>query len=389
MNSFGRIRWNLGYLVRMGRVLSLAGSLSGGSIAYAHGLRPNTTVQLFSATHPAMATTFSLYMYVHSQAEADRDAQLVFQEIDRVEELLSNYRESSELSRINREAGVSPVTTDPETFHFLETSLLWSARSDGAFDITVGKLMKVWGFFGAKGRVPSDSDLSKVSREVGWREIELKGAARTVRFRKPGLELDPGGIGKGYAVERAVKILRSAHVGAALVSAGSSTIYALGAPPGELGWKINVPALSSPENTLSTVVLADTSLSTANCTEKHFVNNGHLYCHIMNPKTLRPVEGVLQVTVIAPSATDSDALSNVLFVMGAKGGASVLQTLPKDSALILSGEQPSIKCDLIGWKASLNPGYCSTTNLLREATNESQALSSAALHEPAVCKDAN
>lgn len=368
MNLFVRIPSHRRYLVRLSRVLTLAGSLSGGLLAYAHGSKPSATVQLFSATHPAMATTFSLYVYVHSQAEADGDAQLVFQEIDRVEDLLSNYRENSELSRINREAGISPVTTDPETFHFLETSLLWSARSDGAFDITVGKLMRTWGFFGAKGRVPSDSDLAEVSSKVGWREVELEGAERTVRFLKPGLELDPGGIGKGYAIERAVKILRSAHVVAALLSAGSSTIYALGAPPGEFGWKIRVPALNSPENTLSTVVLHDTSLSTANCTEKHFVNDGHLYCHIMNPKTLRPVEGVLQVTVIAPSATDSDALSNVLFVLGPKGSAAVLRTLLEDSALILSGEQPSVKCDLIGWKASLNPDYCSAITSLREAT---------------------
>ncbi len=94
-----------------------------------------------------MGTTFTLYIYADSERQANADSQLVFDEIDRLEELLSNYRETSELSRINREAAKGPVTTDPETFSFLADSLQWSERSDGAFDITVGKLMKAWGFF--------------------------------------------------------------------------------------------------------------------------------------------------------------------------------------------------------------------------------------------------
>ncbi len=114
-----------------------------------------TCSSLYCTTHPAMGTEYCLYLYARSREEADAIAKPVFQEIDRVEDLLSNYRESSELSRINREATYSDVTTDPETFHFLETCMKWSDRSQGAFDITVGKLMKAWGFFRAKGSLPS------------------------------------------------------------------------------------------------------------------------------------------------------------------------------------------------------------------------------------------
>jgi thiamine biosynthesis lipoprotein len=149
----------------------LAGSLTSRLSADAVSAKSEPRPQLFSASHAAMATTFSLYLYARSQTEADKDADLVFEEIDRVEDLLSNYRQSSELSRINRGAAVSPVTTDPETFHFLETALSWSARSNGAFDISVGQLMKTWGFFHAEGHVPSESDLSEIRYQVGWKKI--------------------------------------------------------------------------------------------------------------------------------------------------------------------------------------------------------------------------
>jgi thiamine biosynthesis lipoprotein len=318
-----------------------------------------TPLQLYSSNHPAMGTTFSLYLYASSPAEADAETAAVFEEIDRLEQLLSNYRDTSELSRINREAGHAEVTTDPETFRFIETSLAWSARSDGAFDITVGKLMKAWGFFRASGHRPTPLELSQVRREVGWKSVQLDPERRTVRFLSPGIELDPGGIGKGYAIEQAVAILRADHVPAALLSAGSSTIYALGAPPGASGWKIRVPALGNQDNILSTVILRDSSLSTANCSEKHFSQDHHLYCHIMDPHTLQPVEGMLQVSVIDPSATASDALSNVLFVSGPRARASVMESLPRDSSFIIAGTPQSSHCEVTRWTGTRS-GFCSS-----------------------------
>ncbi len=174
------------------------------------------------------------------------------------------------------------------------------------------------------------------ARETGWRRVVLDAGTRTVRFTAPGVELDPGGIGKGFAVDAAVEALRADGVPAALLSAGSSTIYALGSPPDAQGWKIKVPDPMHKGEAISTVMLRDTSLSTANCSEKHFVVGGHQYCHIMDPRTLRPVEGRLQATVIAPSATDSDALSNVMFVLDAAGRRRVMASLPQaDAALVV------------------------------------------------------
>jgi thiamine biosynthesis lipoprotein len=328
-------------------------------ISYARVPPSQVSSELYLISHPAMGTVYSLYIYAGSRAEADAEAEPVFQEIDRLDELLSNYRESSELSRINRHAATSTLTTDPETFRFLRSSLAWSARSHGAFDITVGKLMKAWGFVAAKGHIPGEAELAQVRNEVGWQKVQLKSAQRTVRFLSPGVELDPGGIGKGYAVDRAVEILRAENVASALLSAGSSTIYALGRPPGQPGWKVQVPVPESTDKILSTVILRNTSLSTANCSEKHFINSGHVYCHIMDPHTLHPVEGMLQVSVISPSATDSDALSNVLFVLGSNADVSMLRRLPGDSALVISGDIHSARCETIRWPVSIRSGLCS------------------------------
>jgi FAD:protein FMN transferase len=290
-----------------------------------------------------MGTDFTLYLYAADAAGADREADRAFGVVDQLESLLSNYQPQSELSRINANASSHAVTTDPETFRFLQESLKWSARSDGAFDITVGKLMKAWGFFRSTGHplghVPTDAELARVRAETGWKRVVLTAGTRTVRFTAPGVELDPGGIGKGFAVDAAIEALRADGVRAAMLSAGSSTIYALGAPPDAAGWKVRVPDpqhLQHGGAAISKIVLHDTSLSTANCSEKHFVVGGHRYCHIMDPRTLRPVEGRLQATVIASSATDSDALSNVMFVLDGAGRRRVMASLPgTDRALVV------------------------------------------------------
>jgi thiamine biosynthesis lipoprotein len=343
------------------RRTAIAVSIAAASIAMAMPLccpaaQPRT---VYSFHHAAMGTEFTLYLYASNEAEASGVADEVFDEVDRIEQELSNYRTTSELSRIDREAASGPVTTDPETFRFLQASLHWSEVSGGAFDITVGPLMKAWGFFDHAGHVPTAQDLERIQPMVGYRNVELDPATRTVRFRVAGVELDPGGIGKGFAVDAAVAVLRAHHISAALISAGSSTVYALGAPPGKRGWTVVVPD-GSPERVLiSTVVLRDTSLSSANCREKNFTAGGHLYCHIMDPRTLQPVEGRLHVSVIDPSATASDALSNVLFVdTTAESLALLARDAPEARALIVSGRADGRGCTVFRWQAPVKTMRC-------------------------------
>lgn len=309
-----------------------------------------------------MGSVFTIDLYAPDQETAQQWMQLSFDEVDRVEALLSNYRPTSELSRISREAGDHPVTTDPETFAFLRTSFDWSRRSAGAFDITIGPLMRAWGFFFNHGRIPSDSELQALRKQTGWTNVHLDAANRTITFTNHvNMELDPGGIGKGYAVDRIVALLHQQHVTAALISAGTSTIYAIGKPPASTGWPVHIPDPTHAGKILTTIDLVNTALSTSACTEKFFIKNGHRYCHILNPHTMHPVENMLQTTVITPSATDSDALSTATFVMAPQASAQILRTLAHSSALIISGTPATPHYIAINWPKSLNLNHPAAT----------------------------
>lgn len=315
--------------------------------------------KLFRFDHPAMGTQFTLFLYSANQTDAAAEADEVFDEIDRLEQLLSNYRDTSELSRINAHAAEQTITTDPEVIRFLQDSLHWSAASDGTFDITVGKLMKAWGFYRHQGRIPDPNEISKLRAATGWQKLQVDPNKRTVHFAAPGVELDPGGIGKGFAVEAAIRILREDGVTSAMLSAGSSTVYGLGAPPHKRGWPVVIVGPLPSKARLSVVMLRDTSLSSADCSQKNFVANGHLYCHIMDPRTLRPVEGRVQVTIVDPSATASDALSNVLFVDDPDRSFQILREYaPEAHALVLSRKDGRLQCALFRWNSRVALPQC-------------------------------
>ncbi len=304
----------------------------------------------YQQTHAAMGTEFTLTLFAPDQPTAVHVAAAAFDEIDRLEALLSNYRPSSELSRISREAATRPVFTDPETFRFLDRFLFWSRQSNGAFDLTVGPLLRAWGFFFHTGRVPSSSELRALRSHIGWQHLQLDPAARSIRFtHHASMELDPGSIGKGFAVDAVIALLREQGITAAFLSAGNSTLYGLGAPPGSTGWPVNIPDPHHLGRAAATVLLHDTSLSTGACTEKFFLHNGHRYCHIFDPRTMRPVEAMLQTTVIDPSATDSDALSTIAFVLPPRAARDLIAQAPGRSALIF-GQTPSRPvCLAIHW----------------------------------------
>jgi thiamine biosynthesis lipoprotein len=289
-------------------------------------------MRIFSQSRNAMGTVFAIHLYAESESQAQSFFEVAFEEIERLEETLSKFRPSSEISRINRLAAEQAVTTDPEVFSLLEQSLCYSEQSGGAFDITVGPLMRTWGFFRSEGHFPGLEELTEARERTGFDKILLDPGTRRIGFAVPGMELDLGAIGKGYAVDQAVEILREAAVNAALVVAGSSTVYALGAPPEENGWKIHVPDPLDRTRKISTVKLCNRAISTSGSYERFFELNGRRYCHVMDPRTGMPVEGVLQSTLIGSDGAMTDAISNALFVLGADNKA-LLSRFEEVSAL--------------------------------------------------------
>src|SRR5580658_5581188 len=188
-----------------------------------------------------MGSTYSVELYGYDPATLTEAADAALEEARRLDGLLSNYKPESEWSRINQHAAEGPMRISPEMFHLLSACVEYSRESEGAFDITVGPLMKVWGFYKGTGHLPHHAEVAAALTRVGYRHIHLRSADGTVWFDRPGVEMDPGGIGKGYAVDRMVDVLKQKGVKIALVAASGSSIYGLGAPPNEpRGWRITI-----------------------------------------------------------------------------------------------------------------------------------------------------
>jgi FAD:protein FMN transferase len=265
----------------------------------------------------AMGTTFTIEMYGADRTSMDSAANDAFAEVHRLDLLLSNYIPNSELSILNQRAAEAPVKISSELFDLLKVCMDYSRQSEGTFDITVGPLMKVWGFYKDSGHLASPDRVRSAMQDVGWRNVSLDPATLSVRFRTRGVNLDLGGVGKGYAVDRMVQILKRDGIRSALVSAGGSSIYGIGAPPDDPnGWSIRIRDPRNEENTAGHVDLKDASISTSGGYEKFFWADGKLYSHIMDPRTGFPAEGMLSVSIVAPQTLDSEIWAKPYYILG-------------------------------------------------------------------------
>ncbi|MBM3745056.1 MAG: FAD:protein FMN transferase [Acidobacteria bacterium] len=289
-----------------------------------------------------MGTTYSLVLYGDNRDRLEAAAEAAFEEARRLDRLLSHYRAQSDVSEINRLAAQRPVKVTPEMFRLLEACLEYSRASEGAFDITVGPLIRLWGFFKGDGRVPGRAEVAPALANVGYRRLRLDAEARTVRFEHPGMALDLGGIGKGYAVDRMIETLRENGISQALLSAGGSSIYGLGSPGAETGgWPVKIRDPRNSSRTAEELRLKDASLSTSGSYEKFFVAEGRVYSHIMDPRTGYPAQGVLAVSVVAPRTIDSEAWTKPFFVLGRQWTA---RHTPKDMRVYFCEDKAGTLC---------------------------------------------
>ena len=297
--------------------------LAGAVLQFAPPASGEPSLQRVESSTAVMGSEFRIACYAPAKQLAAGAITAAFDEVRRVDRLLSNYKASSDLSTLNREASKRDVRVSAELADLLENCLRYSQESDGAFDITVGSLVKAWGFYNGTPAVPNALALWRAKRNSGYRHLRLNRSANTVRFLRSGLQLDPGGIGKGYAVDQAVAVLRDYGIERALVSSGTSSIYALGAPPDNAeGWRLAIRTPSEEAEAGPVVRLRDEALSTSGSYEKFFEANGKRYGHILDPRTGEPATGVETVSVIAPRTIDTEAWSTALFVNGSEWARS-------------------------------------------------------------------
>ncbi len=320
-------------LLGRGRISAPCRLMVNGEWLMANSLLRSTQLR-YEDSRISMACAYSIVVYGEDESKLSQAVNAAFDEVDRIDNLMSHYKPESPLSQLNRNAANEAVKVEPELFDFIAECLRYSRESDGAFDITVGPLVKAWGFFRGEGRMPKSGELAEARRKVGWRHVILNEQERTIRFDRAGVELDLGGIAKGYAVDRAVEILKQNGIERALVNACGSTIYGLGAPPGEDGWEVKLRDPISSQKTAMTVRLKDRALSVSGSYEKFFDLGGKRYSHIFDPRTGWPVQGVLSVAVLAETGTAGDALDNVFYVLGVEKSRNYLRRLKQTEVVL-------------------------------------------------------
>jgi len=222
----------------------------------------------------------------------------------------------------------------------MAASKKYNEETDGVFDVTVGPLLKLWGFYGKKGGLPSPEEIRQSLDMVGMNRVELNRADRSVRFEKPGMRVDFGGIGKGLAVDRAAAVLQDKGIHRGRVSGGTSSIIVWGEPPQGGGWTIDIrdPYVSGDvaRPPLAKVVIHDEALSTSSNSEKYIEMNGKKYGHIFDPRTGMPAEtNIVSATSIAPTGIESDAVTKAYFILGVDGAREYCRKHPKCRALLI------------------------------------------------------
>jgi thiamine biosynthesis lipoprotein len=314
--------------------VTLARGRSGGA---GNASNAGAAVQL---SRPLMGTVFTITVWspAGSESAAFRAIAQALDGVGELEERISSWQATSQTSAINRAAGGDPVPIGPELAALLEASIDWARRTGGAFDVTGGPLFDVWQQARQDGVLPEESRIAARLALVGYEKIEM--GEGTARLARPGMRLDFGAIGKGFAADRAATVLREAGFPDALIDAGGD--LHIGGTRGGERWRVGVRHPRRP-GMLATLAASDRAVATSGDYEQFFTIDGMRYGHVIDLRTGRPVRGVTSVTVIARTATAADALATGLYVLGAQQGLELVEGLPGTEALFVL-EDGTIRC---------------------------------------------
>jgi len=300
-------------------------------------------IKLIKETRMIMGTFAEVSIYSNDEKTAGKAIEESLNEMERMDRIMSNYKNDSELSRLNKKAVKSPVPCKGELLEVIEQSQYYSELSGGAFDITVSPIVALWGFFREKGHVPPDKEIEKVLPAVSYKNIVINKSndpkkPATIFLKNTQTQIDLGAIGKGYAVDKALEIIRKYGINNGCINLGGN-IYVLGTPPGKNAWKIGVQHPRNANEILGYLELKNEATATSGDYERFFEYNGKRYSHIINPQTGKPVSGTLATTIVAPTGTEVDALSTIVFVLGHKKGMELIRKIPNADAMIAYEEK--------------------------------------------------
>jgi FAD:protein FMN transferase len=314
--------------------------------------QPVRDAALLRLAHRAMATTFELLLPFNTP-HAVTLSEPVFDLLDRLEAQLTVYRDSSEVVNLNRFAPHAPVVVEERLFALLQLAAHLTVETDGAFDVTAGALIKAWGFFRGPRRVPPEAERAAALACTGMRHVVLTPEQRSVRYSRPGVEINLGSIGKGYAVDRLAEFVHESYkIPSFLLHGGHSSVYAKGTPDGDpRGWVVALKHPWDEDRRLGQVWLSERALGTSAATFRHLEYNGRKLGHNLDPRTGWPAEGIASVTVLAPTAAVADALATAFFILGVERTRGYCEAHPEIGAVLLP-DAPNARPVAIGLKVN-------------------------------------
>ncbi len=297
----------------------------------------------------AMGCEFELVLCGRNREHLVDAANEAFEELVRLEEQMSVFIPTSEISYINASAAEGPVRVEPRLFDLLRTAARLSRETDGAFDVSAGPLVKLWGFSNNSDdfTIPSEDEIGEIVKRVGMSHVEFDEKESTIRFDSPGVELDLGAIGKGYAVREMVSLLHERGVAAGLVSGGPSTVYAMASPPDDDAWTVGIRSPVNRADRITTVRLKNQALSTSGGHERFVEADGRRYGHVIDPRTGHPAHGLLAASAVTSDPTRSDALSTAFLVLGVEKTREYCRAHDDVRAILVPAYEPGSGANVV------------------------------------------
>ena len=289
---------------------------------------------VYKKTMPLMDTVVSISVVSDAKDAAEKAIDASFEKIDRFGNLINFYAEKSELSEINRNAGIQKTKVSPETLDLIEKAIAVSERSGGAFDPTIGPIVKLWDFLNKKK--PADEEIRRALPLVDYRNVIIDKTDATVFLKKRGMMLDLGGIAKGYAADLAVASLIESGMQAGLVSIAGD-IRTFGLKPDKKPWAIGIKnprQTSEKDELIATIGLSDKAISTSGDYERYFMEDGMRLHHLLDPKTGYPATACRSVSIVTDRAVNTDAFSTAVFILGPEKGMTLARELGMEAIII-------------------------------------------------------
>ena len=303
---------------------------------------PAGRVDVDSGTRVVMGTFAKVIAVAADSNTAKGCIEAAFAEIEKIDNLMSKYKNDSEISELNRDGFGRAVKVSKSTYEVLKKSVKFSKLSGGAFDVTVGPLMDLWHSAEEKNTLPTDTEMQQARSKVGYDKLILDANEESIRFAAEGMKVDLGGIAKGYAIDKAAEAMRKGGALGGMIDIGGE-IICFGLPPaGQNKWRIGLQDPKKAKESFDTgtsllvLNLTDTAVATSGHYRRFVIIGGNKYSHIVDPESGRSSENLTSVTIICPSATDADALATAAAVMGKEKGLALIEQMPGVEAILIT-----------------------------------------------------